>query len=257
MAAAVERRTNSCWPVGTLLQMESSLQALMERHEITFLQATPVTWRLLPDCEWSGKADLTAVCTGEAMPRELAERLKSLVSRLWNFYGPTETTIWSTGIEVKKNANGPILIGRPIGNTQCYILDKQCQPVPIGVIGELYIAGDGLARGYLQPAGADEREVCAEPLQSEPGTRMYRTGDLARYLADGNIECLGRTDHQVKIRGFRIELGEIESVLDSASGNASRAWSLRAKISPATNGWWPILCPRPALYRTRRNCGHC
>jgi thioesterase domain-containing protein len=189
------------------------LQALMEQHEITFLQATPATWWLLTDCEWSGKANLTAICTGEAMPRELAERLKSRVSRLWNFYGPTETTIWSTAHEVKKNENGPITIGRPLGNTQCYILDTQCQPVPIGLIGELYIAGDGLARGYCNQPELTKEKFVPNPFSPKPGARMYRTGDLARYLADGRIECLGRTDHQVKIRGFRIELGEIEAAL--------------------------------------------
>jgi thioesterase domain-containing protein/acyl carrier protein len=130
---------------------------------------------------------------------------------VWNLYGPTETTIWSTGYKVT-NGREPVLIGRPIANTQCYLLDGQGQPVPVGVTGELHIGGDGLARGYL-----NRPELTAEKFVHDPfrggKARMYRTGDLARYRPDGNIECLGRIDHQVKIRGYRIELGEIEARL--------------------------------------------
>ncbi|MGB7433976.1 MAG: amino acid adenylation domain-containing protein, partial [Candidatus Acidiferrum sp.] len=188
------------------------LKTLIEQHAITFMQATPATWRLLLDSQWNGKSDLVAICGGEALPAELAERLRSRVSRLWNFYGPTETTIWSTAYEVKNNSS-PIPVGRPLGNTQCYILDAQCQPVPVGVTGELYIAGDGLARGYLNQPELTAEKFVPNPFSLKPGARMYRTGDLARYLPDGNIDYLGRTDQQVKIRGFRIELGEIETAL--------------------------------------------
>ena len=191
------------------------LREMIERHDVKFLQATPVTWRLLLAADWQGKPDLTAVCTGEAMPREVAAQLRPLVGRLWNLYGPTETTIWSTGFLVEKG-DEPILIGRPIANTQCYVLDEQRQPVPAGVVGELYIGGDGLARGYLNRPELTEEKFVPSPFA--PGKRMYRTGDLARYRVDANIECLGRTDHQVKIRGYRIELGEIESVLESHPG---------------------------------------
>jgi amino acid adenylation domain-containing protein len=186
------------------------LQETIERYQVKFLQATPVTWRLLLAAGWQGKPDLTTVCTGEAMPRELAAQLHPRVGRLWNLYGPTETTIWSTGFLVEKG-DGPVLIGRPVANTQCYILDGLRNPVPAGVTGELYIAGDGLARGYLNRPELTEEKFVANPFV--PGKRMYRTGDLARHLPDGNIECLGRTDHQVKIRGFRIELEEIETAL--------------------------------------------
>jgi acyl carrier protein len=189
------------------------LRSLIELHNITFLQATPVTWRLLFEAGWRGKQDLQAVCGGEAMPQELAAQLVSVVKRVWNLYGPTETTIWSTGHRVT-DGDQPILIGRPLANTQCYILDGLRQPLPIGVVGELHIGGDGLARGYLnRPDLAAERFV-ADPFRGD-GARMYRTGDLARYRADGNIECLGRIDLQVKIRGYRIELGEIEAALKS------------------------------------------
>ena len=189
-----------------------SLREQIERHGITFLQATPITWRLLLQAGWKGKPDLQIVCTGEAMPRDLAAQLVPMVRRVWNLYGPTETTIWSTGYLVR-DGNAPVLIGRPVANTQCYILDNNHQPVPLGAVGELYIGGDGLARGYLKRPALTAEKFLPDPFRSQPGARMYRTGDLACYRADGNIECLGRTDHQVKIRGFRIELGEIEAVL--------------------------------------------
>jgi amino acid adenylation domain-containing protein len=193
------------------------LRELLEEHGITFLQATPVTWRLLLEAGWQGKQDLQIVCTGEAMPRDLAAELQPIVRRLWNLYGPTETTIWSTGYLVE-DGKAPILIGRPVANTQCYVLDEHLVPVPIGVVGELYLGGDGLARGYLGRAELTAEKFLPDPFRGEPGARMYRTGDLARYLADGNLECLGRTDHQVKIRGFRIELGEIEAALGRHDG---------------------------------------
>ena len=127
-------------------------------------------------------------------------------------YGPTETTIWSTVHQVS-STEGPVLIGRPIANTRIYILDRYMQPTPIGVPGELCIGGTGVARGYLNRSELTEEKFIADPFSQEPGARIYRTGDRARYLADGNIEFLGRIDHQVKVSGFRIELGEIEAVL--------------------------------------------
>jgi amino acid adenylation domain-containing protein len=189
----------------------NALRSLLELHDITFLQATPVTWLLLFEAGWRGKPNLQAVCTGEAMPPELAAKLAPAVARLWNLYGPTETTIWSVGYHVADDRE-PIVIGRPVANTRCYILDQRQQPVPIGVPGELYIGGDGLARGYLNQPEMTEEKFVIDPFR-EGGARMYRTGDLARYRADGNIECLGRLDRQVKIHGYRIELGEIELAL--------------------------------------------
>jgi len=187
-----------------------TLAQLIEAHRITVLQATPVTWRLLVESGWQGKSDLKVLCGGEAFPHDLADALLSRSASVWNMYGPTETTIWSTCERVRPS-NGPVLIGQPIANTQTYILDSGLQVVPMNVVGELYIGGDGLARGYL-----NRPELTAERFISHPfllGDRLYRTGDLARVLTTGQIECLGRVDHQVKIRGFRIELGEIETAI--------------------------------------------
>jgi amino acid adenylation domain-containing protein len=191
----------------------SALRDLLDRHDITIMQATPVTWRLLFEAGWTGRPGMQAVCGGEAMPPEVAAQLVPVVKRVWNLYGPTETTIWSTGYPVT-DGQKPILIGRPVANTQCYILDGHGQPVPIGVTGELNIGGDGLARGYLNRPELTAEKFVADPFRGG-AARMYRTGDLACYRVDGNIECLGRVDHQVKIRGYRIELGEIEAVLKS------------------------------------------
>ncbi|MES1240893.1 MAG: non-ribosomal peptide synthase/polyketide synthase, partial [Acidobacteriota bacterium] len=180
----------------------------------TALQATPATWRMLLDSGWEGKADLAAFCGGEALPGELAARLRPRVKSLWNLYGPTETTVWSAAGEVEEPdpalASQPV--GSPIANTGLYVLDPNQEPVPPGVPGELCIGGDGLARGYVgRPELTAERFV-PDPF-GLPGARLYRTGDLARRRASGEIDFLGRIDHQVKVRGFRIELGEIEAAL--------------------------------------------
>jgi amino acid adenylation domain-containing protein len=162
---------------------------------------------------------------GEALSRELAARITALAPacEIINHYGPTETTVGSLALRLrdydwKAPANHGIPIGRPIANTRAYILDARQQPVPPGVTGELYLAGDGVAAGYIgQPELTAERFV-AEPFAGDGAARMYKTGDRARYLADGNVEFLGRSDDQVKIRGFRIELGEIEAVLSGHPG---------------------------------------
>ncbi len=176
---------------------------------ITVMQATPATWRLLLGAGWEGRSSLKVISTGEALPAMLASQLLERTPELWNLYGPTETTIWSTGTRVTDASR--ITIGRPIANTQVYILDRHLAPVPIGVPGELYIGGDGVALGYLdRPELTSERFV---PDPFRPGARMYRTGDVARYQPDGSIDFRNRNDNQVKVRGFRIELGEIEAVL--------------------------------------------
>jgi amino acid adenylation domain-containing protein len=155
------------------------------------------------------------ICSGEALPLDLQKRFfEKLKAELHNLYGPTEASIDVTAWQCQKDSNdscGRIPIGRPIANTQIYILDKHLQPVPIGVPGELYIGGIGLARGYWNRPELTEAKFIPSPFTDEQ--RLYKTGDLARFRSDGNIEFLGRVDYQVKIRGFRIEIGEIEAVL--------------------------------------------
>ena len=178
----------------------------------TMMQATPATWRMLLTSGWQGSEQLKILCGGEALPDDLANELVHRCASLWNMYGPTETTIWSAVQRVAADF-AKISLGRPIDNTQVYILDSHLNPVPIGVSGELYIGGAGLARGYLNRPELSAEKFVQHPFSDTAGARLYRSGDLARYLPDGNIEYLGRIDNQVKIRGFRIELGEIETVL--------------------------------------------
>ncbi|MRG98067.1 non-ribosomal peptide synthetase/type I polyketide synthase [Polyangium spumosum] len=178
----------------------------------TFFQATPATFRLLLEAGWEGSPALRVLCGGEALPRDLASKILDRVGSLWNVYGPTETTIWSTLHQITSKT-APILIGRPIANTQVHLLDARMEPVPIGVPGELFIGGVGVARGYLNRPELTAERFRPDPFAREPGARMYRTGDLAAWQEDGNLAYLGRIDDQVKIRGHRIELGEIEVVL--------------------------------------------
>jgi amino acid adenylation domain-containing protein len=180
----------------------------------TVMQATPASWQLLLAAEWQGDDNLKILCGGETLPRDLATQLLQRGHSLWNMYGPTETTIWSTVNKINDKV-GPVLIGFPIANTQIYILDKHLQPVAVGITSELHIGGDGLARGYLNRPELTAERFIANPFNNDmPGSRLYKTGDLAKYLPDGNIEILGRLDFQVKVRGFRIELGDIKSALE-------------------------------------------
>jgi len=179
----------------------------------TAMQATPSAWRLLVDAGWRGGEEFKILCGGEVLYRQLADQLLQGGASLWNLYGPTETTIWVTIAKVEPGAS-PVLIGRPIANTQIYVLDSHLQPAPVGVYAELYIGGDGLARGYLNRPELTAERFVRNPFNDQPDSLLYRTGDLARYRPGGNIEFLGRVDNQVKLRGHRIELGEIESVLN-------------------------------------------
>ena len=198
------------------------LRSLLDRYNPTIMQATPATWKLLLEAGWQGCDRLKILCGGEALKKNLARQLLSKVASLWNMYGPTETTIWSAIELVQLDEDyKSIPIGRPIANTQLYILDNSFQPLPIGVPGELYIAGVGVAKGYLDRPELTAEKFIPNPfsvnnyslLPHSPTPLLYKTGDKARYLADGKIEYLGRIDNQVKIRGFRIEIGEIEAVL--------------------------------------------
>lgn len=191
------------------------LRAVLETEPISVMQATPATWRLLVDAGWRGGAGLRMLCGGEPLSAELAAQLLARGAELWNLYGPTETTVWSSVDRVVPGGDR-ISIGRPIERTRIHVLDARLRPVPQGAVGELFIGGDGVARGYRGRPDLTAERFVADPFS--PGARLYRTGDLGRVLEDGRLECLGRVDHQVKIRGFRVELGEIESALRRAEG---------------------------------------
>ena len=186
------------------------LMERMRESACTVMQATPALWRALVVAGWSGSPSLKILCGGEALPPDLVLALLPRCAELWNMYGPTETTIWST-IHRVASADTRVPIGRPIANTQVFVLDANRQPTPPGVAGELYIGGDGLARGYLRRDELTRERFVPSPFA--PNARLYRTGDLARWLSEGCLEWLGRIDHQVKVRGFRIEPGEIEAAI--------------------------------------------
>ncbi|MEZ0115426.1 amino acid adenylation domain-containing protein [Catenulispora sp. EB89] len=192
-----------------------ALRQRVEQAQPTVLQATPTSWQMLLAAGWTGAPALRALCGGEALPAELADRLVQQVGALYNMYGPTETTIWSTVDRVRPGE--PVTIGRPIANTRCQVLDERGRPVPPGIPGELYLSGDGVANGYL-----DRPELTAQrfvAMAEEPVA--YRTGDLVRYLPDGRLEYLERLDGQIKLNGYRIELGEVESALRRLPGVAA------------------------------------
>ncbi len=192
------------------------LRKTLETSDASIVQATPATWRLLLAAGWTGHQRIRIWCGGEALPPHLARQLLERCAELWNCYGPTEATVYACFQKVSDPDE--IAIGRPVANTQAYILDAQLRPVPVGVSGELYLAGQGLSPGYHRRPDLNQksflRNPFAAPLSAEQGaSRLYRTGDSCRFWPDGRIEYLGRLDSQIKIRGFRVELGEIESVL--------------------------------------------
>lgn len=202
----------------------STLARLLKDSQATMMQATPVTWRLLLDSGWDGLPRIKMLCGGEALSGELANRLLATGGVLWNLYGPTETTIWST---VHRVAPGDrvVSIGMPIANTQVHILNEDRKPAPPGIAGELYIGGDGVAREYWKQPELTAKRFLPDPFR--PGNRMYRTGDLVRRLSDGTLEHLGRNDRQIKLRGFRIEPGEIEAALERLPGVRQAVVELR------------------------------
>lgn len=196
------------------------LAELLDRVGADLLQATPSTWRLLLDSGWRGRPGMRAVIGGEAVPAPLAARVASRTGGLWNFYGPTEGTVWSTAARLDvvdgPGIDEPVSIGRPLPGVEVAVLDRADRLVPIGIPGELLIGGVGVATGYhARPELTGRRFV---RLPGRDGRRMYRSGDLARWRPDGWLEFLGRIDHQVKLRGHRIELGEVEAALRAAPG---------------------------------------
>lgn len=198
----------------------AELLARLDQSGASVLQATPMTWRLLLEAGFRSRPGLRMLCGGEALPLELARRLLAGGGELWNMYGPTETTIWSSVARIRPE-DEVVTIGQPIANTQFYIVDGNDEPVGIGIPGELLIAGAGLARGYANNPKLTARSFVANPVDPGRSARAYRTGDRAKYLPDGRIVHLGRLDHQVKLRGFRIEPGEIEAVLARKTGIVS------------------------------------
>jgi len=190
----------------------TQLLAWLTQSGATVMQATPATWTLLLAAGLQDAHQLKILCGGEALSQTLANELLARGAVVWNMYGPTETTIWSTANQIG-SGDGIISISCPIANTQLYVLNQYQQPLPIGVSGELHIGGAGLAWGYLNRADLTAEKFIPNPFSNEPGARLYKTGDLVRYRQDGKLEFLGRMDHQVKVRGFRIELAEIETAL--------------------------------------------
>lgn len=184
---------------------------LVKDEQITFMQATPYTWRMMLEAGWDDKLPLKILCGGEALPKDLVNKLTSRSNELWNMYGPTETTIWST-VKLIENDES-ITIGKPINNTQVYILDESLNNLTDGTIGEIFIGGDGVAKGYLNRLELTSERFIDDPFAESAGIKMYRTGDLGKLKENGDIQCLGRIDHQVKVRGYRIELEEIEHAL--------------------------------------------
>jgi amino acid adenylation domain-containing protein len=207
------------------------LAALVDASHASVMQATPMGWRVLLDGGWQGRpgtgTPMRALCGGEALPADLADALQTRGVQLWNMYGPTETTIWSSAARLDA-AGAPITLGAPLEYTTLMVLDADGNPVPDNGIGELCIGGANLARGYTRRAGLTAERFLPDP-HGAPGARLYRTGDLCRIRGDGQLEYLGRADQQVKLRGFRIELGETEAALRTLDGVADAACQIQGE----------------------------
>jgi len=186
----------------------------IEDWNVSVMQATPSTWRIMLEAGWREDSSIKVLCGGEALPPSLIPQLLPLATELWNLYGPTETTVWSTREKID-SSEGDVLVGRAIDNTTVFILNEHGQILPLGATGELHIGGHGLARGYRGDPSRTRIAFVEYPVISDsPKTRLYRTGDLARFRSDGRLEVLGRIDHQLKIRGVRIEPSEVESEIE-------------------------------------------
>jgi amino acid adenylation domain-containing protein len=221
------------------------LAELLKDHDITCMQATPATWRLLITSGWSGKRNLKIISGGEALPRELANELLRRCSQLWNCYGPTETTIYSSVIRLEPDS-GPVPIGPPIANTTLYVLDKAGNLVPPGVPGELYIGGCGVSPGYVARPELTEKRFVPDRFAPMHGTActLFATGDLVRLMHGSRFEFFGRLDHQVKLRGFRIELGEIEAILRTHPSVTDAVVTLREDLPGEPRLVAYVICPK-------------
>jgi amino acid adenylation domain-containing protein len=225
-----------------------ALAQLLGQERVTVMQATPATWRLLLAARWPGSQSFVALCGGESLPPDLAQSLASRVGALWNLYGPTETTVWSTASLLETDAD-PVTVGRPIANTQVYILDSAGSPLPVGMPGEIWIGGAGVANGYWRNPELTDSRFHRDPYSGAGRNgMMYRTGDMGRWLPDGRIVHMGRIDRQVKLRGYRIEPAEIEAALASHSAVRESAVVLRGATSErerlvAYIVYWPGSSP--------------
>ncbi|MEU8825292.1 amino acid adenylation domain-containing protein [Streptomyces sp. NPDC048636] len=222
----------------------AELRDLLEHTRPTVMQATPATWRMLLDAGWPGRTDAPmprVLCGGEALTTDLAGRLLSCGAQLWNLYGPTETTIWSSVKRVRPGE--PVTLGRPIANTAFHVVDRRLRPVPTGVPGELLIGGAGVAQGYLHRPELTAERFLPDAYGGTDGT-VYRTGDLVRRRPDGELDYLGRLDNQVKLHGYRIEPGEIEAALCGHPGVAEAVVVVR-EDRPGDRRLVAYLVPRP------------
>ncbi|PYP93124.1 MAG: non-ribosomal peptide synthetase [Candidatus Angelobacter sp. Gp1-AA117] len=220
---------------GAVIMAENVLQlhTLAAKNKVTFISTVPSAIAELSRLGWVPETTRAVLLAGEVLPEKIVNQIFELTSieKVWNLYGLSEDTSYTTAALMEKGSNTPVTIGRPIANRQLYVLNQQLQPVPRGVTGELHVSGEGLARGYVNRPELTAERFIPDPFSSEPGVRMYRTGDLVRYRPDARMECLGRIDHQLKIRGYRIELGEIESVLGAYPGVKTNAVVLREDVA--------------------------
>ncbi|MES2332684.1 MAG: non-ribosomal peptide synthetase [Bacteroidota bacterium] len=193
------------------------LLEIIQKEKINLMQATPVTWKIMLAAGWEDKIDLTIFCCGEALSIDLAMKLVQRCSSLYNYYGPTETTVYSTGTQIHLS-DKIITIGKPLANTQVYILDEDLQLLPADTVGEVYIGGQGVARGYMNMPELTAERFINDTFSTGNDQKIFRTGDIGKWTGDGTIYLMGRADHQIKIRGFRIEPGEIEACLLTQPG---------------------------------------
>jgi len=193
------------------------LLSILEEQPVTIMQATPSTWQMMLDSGWKKQLPIKVLSGGEALSKDLAEKLLNLSKQLWNMYGPTETTIWSTIKEILPNQEN-LTIGKAIQNTQIFIVNDQNKPLAVNEVGEICIGGNGVAKGYLNRRELTDEKFINHFENDKTNSKLYKTGDLGKILANGEILCLGRIDQQVKIRGHRIELGEIEAIIEQQSG---------------------------------------
>lgn len=194
-----------------------ALIRLVQECGATVLQATPTLWQMLVEAGIGKVSGLKMLCGGEQLPKDLAKALVGMGAELWNMYGPTETTIWSS-VQRILDDDAPITIGHPVANTELHIIDGNGRLAPVGVAGELHIGGDGLARGYFERPDLTEKAFVECDIGTAGVRRLYKTGDVGKRLTDGSLQLLGRRDNQIKLRGFRIELGDIESVVSQVAG---------------------------------------